>query len=53
MQHSSLRKPHSQPEINSSAIPGSHDIRATLWSVNCWANYAACLKILAAACGVV
>jgi hypothetical protein len=45
MQHSSLRKPHSQPEINSSAIPGSHDIRATLWS--------ACLKILAAACGVV
>eukprot|EP00931_Biecheleriopsis_adriatica_P061755 TRINITY_DN37150_c0_g1_i1.p1 TRINITY_DN37150_c0_g1~~TRINITY_DN37150_c0_g1_i1.p1 ORF type:complete len:232 (+),score=26.63 TRINITY_DN37150_c0_g1_i1:81-698(+) len=29
---------------------GSHEIRATLWSVNCFANYAAVCQILAA-CG--
>jgi uncharacterized membrane protein YecN with MAPEG domain len=27
---------------------GSHEIRATLWSINCWANYAVVCQILAA-----
>jgi len=31
---------------------GSHEIRATLFSVNCWANYAAVFQVLAA-CNVV
>ena len=33
------------------AFYGSHEIRAMIFSINCWANYAAIFQILAA-CGV-
>ena len=33
------------------ALYGSHEIRAMIFSINCWANYAAVFQILAA-CGV-